>query len=674
MTKIFTRLAILAIFACVAINANAQEVLWPSADTMTIRVSTFADSTTIRVVKADSTNAPALANYRGWLSVSINESPAAGGAQVASNNTIWEYTPDGTGSKGSLWGTTRTAVISSDVSRGRGAAIFNSNFLDATGKSVSPHKGELWSPIIDATGKNDLVLNFNQYYRHFASTVGTIPCWASTAIAYSSDGGLTWSDQICIEEIDGFGTFEEIKANINVKLKGSKGTNRFRFKFIFDGDYYFWIVDDVKLMRNRNDLKINPNYVAYPQRIMQTTSPDTVRFLADFTNEGAVNAKNVRLRVQVYNTTTKAEVFSATQTFADIKPDSLVDGKVFATSFLPPNTAGGYDIKYSVSSDSTDNYGANDSIRYNNILLVRDTILQQDKAAFILGYAPGAGAYTGNQLRTWKVGNAFFLPKGASTTGSSISGYISGMNQATTARTYVAGLYEWNDANRNDSVEVTERKLVGVGERVVPAYVQGGPTSVLLQIKLENALGSGPLVLKNNQTYIAVFELNPTTAGTVYFAGFGDAPRWDFSPYIDAHYSARQRRYAAIIDNNSNNLNGTWLTTAFLSTQYAPIFNMNIYPIRVGVKDDLPVDVRVATYPNPVVNELSVSVEFPAIQEGFAVNIFDMSGKLLQQVERFDTQKELIMLNVNNLAVGTYLIQVENRLGQVRTMRFVKAN
>jgi hypothetical protein len=376
----------------------------------------------------------------------------------------------------------------------------------------------------------------------------------------------------------------------------SKGSNRFRFKFVFDGDYYFWIVDDVRLVRNNNDMKINPNWVAWPTRRLQTNNVDTVRFMADITNTGATVARNVRLKAQVFNTTTKAEVFSATKNYGNLNPDSTAENGVFSEFFVPPTASigspVGYDIMYSVTSDSADNYPLNDTLRYNSLLVVNDTIQQHDKAAFILGYAPGGTSWTGTQLRSWKIGNYFFLPKGTTTNASSITGYISGLNQVTTARTYQVGLYEWRDLNRNDSVELNERTLVAAGERVVAA----NPTSGLLTIKLENAIGSGPLRLKDNQAYLAMFEINPTVAAQTWFMGFGDALRWDYAPMETANALLGRRRYVGFFNANANTSNAVW-TPDFYTSQYVPLISLNIHPIRTGVQDDLPTNVKMTVYP-----------------------------------------------------------------------------
>ena len=108
-------------------------------------------------------------------------------------NTVWDWTPDGKGSKGLIWGT-RPAIGSATAANG--AAIFNSDFLDnggsntgfGKGSSPAPHGADLISPVIDATGKNNLTIVFNQYYRTFDTEL--------TAVTWSEDGGTTWKDTI----------------------------------------------------------------------------------------------------------------------------------------------------------------------------------------------------------------------------------------------------------------------------------------------------------------------------------------------------------------------------------------------------------------------------------------------------------------------------------------------
>jgi hypothetical protein len=62
------------------------------------------------------------------------------------------------------------------------------------------------------------------------------------------------------------------------------------------------------------------------------------------------------------------------------------------------------------------------------------------------------------------------------------------------------------------------------------------------------------------------------------------------------------------------------------------------------------------------------------MQEEFLVNIFDMSGKQISQKVVTGMQKDNVVMDIRNLAAGTYLVQLQSQNDKVRTMRFVKAN
>ena len=215
-------------------------------------------------------------------------------------NTVWDWSRDGKGSKGLIWGT-RPAISSATAANG--AAIFNSDFLDnggngntfGAGPSPAPHGAELISPIIDATGKNDLTIVFNQYFRTFDMDL--------SAVAWSEDGGTTWKDTVRVIDNLIVPAYGEINNQIALKLKKSKGTANFRVKFIFTGNYYFWIIDDVKLVTMDKNLRVNKDWFAAPQNLyMPRHQADTVVFMADIENQGNTAANNVKLTVDIRDT------------------------------------------------------------------------------------------------------------------------------------------------------------------------------------------------------------------------------------------------------------------------------------------------------------------------------------------------------------------------------------
>ena len=674
MKKLFPRCIALAALVIVSISAPAQ-IIWPTADTVSIRASQFADATTIRAVRRDTALSASLATFKGWIAVSFNQT--SGTATVPSEKALWQWTADGTGKTGAYWGT-RSPINSADVSRGAGAAIFNSDYLDGTLSITSPHKGELWSPIMDATGLKDLSVTFSSDYRHYLSS-DSIACHASTAIAWSEDGGVTLKPYYCLFENDGYGTNENgPNQPIAIKLLGSKGTNKFRIKFIWDGDYYFWIVDDVKVGALKYNMRVSPEWVALPQTAVQRSNVDTVRFLADVVNNGNVAATNVKLTVDVFDNTSKAKVYSATRNYGTIAADSIAENGLIAGGFVANALPASYDVRYSITHDSSakDAFPTDDTLRYNAVYNVTDSLMQRDRGTFVNGYAPDASTWTGTQKRAWKVGCYYYFPRGTNSTASRISAYLGDFSLITAARSYTATLYEWNDLNKNDSVEVNERTLIAGGTATVAA----NPTAdVLLDFKLENAINNQPLKLKDKQAYLAMLEIDPTVSGTSWYAGFNDQRRYTYGAEELATYKAGQPRYTGVINYNANDLTEKWSTYVFdrygaLPGEYIPKVRLWAWPVvRVDTKDNLDDNYKVAIYPNPVQETLQLDVDFPTTQEAVMFRVFDVKGELLREKEVVNIQKEKVNINVADLPNGTYILQALTLGNKVRAMRFVVA-
>ena len=668
MKKFFTKMALMVAFVLGVTAMNAQ-IIWPN-DSASTSVSQFVNAATIRYVKKDTALNASLANYKGWITVGLASADAA-----RADSAVFMWSPTGAPHIGSYRSATLdTRMTSLDTTRGFGAALFSSDFLDSrglaadgVGQAPAPHTGELWSPIFDATGFNNLSLMFQQSNRHFQSS-STIDCFQSTAVSWSEDGGVTWKPLQCIEENEGYGLYERLPRNTptTIKLVGSKGTNKFRIKFHFDGDYYYWLLDDVRVGVLRNNVTLSKSWAALPTAAMQRNNTDSVRFMVDVVNNGTVPARNVRVTADVINGTTGAVAFTTTRNYGTLAADSVAQNELLPQAFFPPNSAAtNYNIRYKVTYDSTDMFQRDDSIMHVTGLRVRDSLFTNEQpGGFLLGYAPTVSSTT----RAWKLGQYYYFPKGATSTATRISGYAE--TATTTARTYTAGLYEWNDTNGNDSVEVGERRLVAAGETNMPA----GGASNILDIKLENFLGTTPVYLKNNQAYLAMIEITPSVASTTWFNYFDDRARYSYGPLRFATKKAGAPRYGGIIDINGSDPNSIWRTSVFGGTQYNPRVSLFAWPIRIDTKDDLPSTYKIAVYPNPVGETLNVNVDFPKSEEAVLFRIFDLKGQLLQEKELMNIQKETVNMNVNQLANGNYLLQVQTVGNQAKTLKFVKAN
>lgn len=660
-------MALMVAFVLGVTAMNAQ-IIWPN-DSASTSVSQFVNAATIRYVKKDTALNASLANYKGWITVGLASANAA-----KADSAVFFWTPTGAPNVGSYVSAANdTRMTSADTTRGFGAALFSSDFLDsrglaadAVGQAPAPHTGELWSPIFDATGFNNLSLIFQQTNRHFQSA-STIDCFQSTAVSWSEDGGVTWKPLQCIEENEGYGLYERLPRNTptTIKLVGSKGTNKFRIKFHFDGDYYYWLLDDVKVGVLKNNVTLSKSWASLPTAVMQRNNTDSVRFMVDVVNNGTLPARNVKVTADVINAATGAVAFTTTRNYGTLAADSLAADELMPQAFFPPNAVASYNIRYKLTYDSTDMFQRDDSLFYANGLRTRDSLFSAEQpGGFLLGYAPSVSSTT----RAWKLGQYYYFPKGTTSTATRISGYAE--TATATARVYTAGLYEWNDVNKNDSVEVGERRLVAAGETNMPA----GGASNLLDIRLENFLGTGPVYLKNNQAYLAMIEITPSVASTTWFNYFDDRARYSYGPLRFATKKAGAPRYGGIIDINGSDPNSVWRTSVFGGTQYNPRVSLFAWPIRIDTKDDLPSTYKINVYPNPVGETLNVNVDFPKSEEAVLFRIFDLKGQLLQEKEFSNVQKETVNMNVNQLANGNYLLQVQTVGNQAKTLKFVKAN
>ncbi len=681
MKKCFTLMSLTLVCLLNLSNINAQTIIWPNAtDSLSVRASQFADASTIRFVRKDTVLNTSLAKFKNWVTIGLASDNFA-----KSDSAVFSWTSTGAPSTSAyINAAADTRISGTNETRGLGAAIFASEYLDsrgvlvtpsmpASGQAPSPHAGELWSPIFDATGFSDLSLIFQQTNRHYQSSQ-TNPCFQSTAVSWSEDGGVTWKPLQCLEENEGYGFLERLPRNTPtvVKLKGSKGTNKFRIKFHFNGDYYYWLIDDVKVGVLKNNVTLSKSWVAAPVANVQRNNTDSTRFLVDIVNNGTVSAKNVKLTVDVLNATTLANVFTTTRNCGTIQPDSLLENVLLPQAFMAPNAVVNYDIRYKVSYDSTDMFQRDDSIYFKTGMQIRDSLFYniQNGANPYLGYHGYGGT---GATRAWKIGQYYYFPKGQTSTATRITGFIESaetFDDVTTPRDYVVGLYEWNDANQNGLVESGERRLIAAGEKTVPA---GNPTSQL-DVRLENFVASGPVYLKNNQAYLAMLEITPNVPNTNWYAFFDDRDRYNYGPMLNATFLAGKPRYALVVDSDGNNASSVW-ETDFFGTQINSRIALYAWPIRIDTKDDLDAAYKINIYPNPVAgSNLSVNLDFPKSEEAVLLRVFDLKGQLIQEREYMNVQKETVNMDINKLANGNYLLQVQTLGNKAKTLKFVKVN
>lgn len=166
---------------------------------------------------------------------------------------VWEYRGPSTdpsnaiGTQGSCIsiGTTGGPAISSPTAD-NGFVIFDSNYWDdnvgpcgnfGAGVAPGPHYATLTTPTIDLSAYTQVGLRFNQFCKNYQ---------AETRVEYRIGSGeweTIWVNDVPLNsgqsEPDRFD-----RVNVTTQLGGQ---SNIQLRFVFDGNYYYWMLDDIYL-------------------------------------------------------------------------------------------------------------------------------------------------------------------------------------------------------------------------------------------------------------------------------------------------------------------------------------------------------------------------------------------------------------------------------------------
>ncbi len=167
-------------------------------------------------------------------------------------NAAWEYRGPST-NPNSLSGTRGSCIYDgqefgapiNSVTALNGFAIFDSNYWDdengpcgsfGTGLIPGPHSASLTSPIIDLSLHQYIGLRFTQYARNLNASFKV----------QISHGGLAWTQIYSSNLMPNEETERDDLVEINISALASLQDD-VQIRFIFDGSYYFWMIDDIEI-------------------------------------------------------------------------------------------------------------------------------------------------------------------------------------------------------------------------------------------------------------------------------------------------------------------------------------------------------------------------------------------------------------------------------------------
>jgi len=600
----------------------------------------------------------------GWsiVTVSCNGGP--------SENDTWTYNADGVD---------RSSVLSTGFAPGpsfcNGMMIFHSDFLDnggnvevneATGQIISiaegsgpcpaPQIGELVSPIIDISGSSAAAvsLEFFQDTRKFQSRY---------FIEYSIDGGVNFNLIEINDEIEVNANNEELKKT--VPLPGAAGSAQLQVKFTMLGDYYYWAVDDVKIVeRAANNLTVNENFFATsPNQRVPRSQVDDMYFLADIQNNGAVAQDNTNLTISITNDATGNEVYSDVLDYGTITADSLAENKLFNGSFTPPAEVAVYTGIYTISSDQiSDDVDPSDNTRTINFEVTEGEFANENGTD--LG---GIGLREDTELSSWSIGNYFYVPRG---NGYKISKFEIGIGNAQeVVNEFVeVRLYEWNDQNADSDgsgfAEATpdEHEFLAVGEYQI---LGNEFADVGVEVtEITNADGDEvPIMLGDNKHYIVMMAMDKSVnvSATNRLA----------SSYFAMNLATTQAgdpRYWTFFGESNDLFN----TTFDAQNNFTPLVRMFIEPVSTSIAE-LPENNLIKVSPNPATEFVTVDMAFDKVFEQVNVMVTDVTGRVVLMSDFDNIKDHQMRIDVSNLVGGTFLVNITTPEGN-RVEKFIKVD
>jgi hypothetical protein len=600
----------------------------------------------------------------------INDWTAVGISCFGGNaaNANWVWGPIGS----ALSGAYATGQVLGSKTYCNGAMVFNSDFLDnngvagafGSGPCPAPQEGALVSPLIDisAFSAENVSLEFHQNLRQFQSRY---------YVGYSLDGGQNWIDVEINQEFPvNSNHINEVK---RVPMPGAAGAANLRVRFRVEANYYYWVIDDVRIIeRERDNMRLNDFKAIAPNAIWHFDQFTSFPALVDVENIGAGAQTGVMVDYTIRNSAGDV-VYNATKDFGTMASDSLAENVPFDECVVLPADLplGLYVGTYTVSSDNPDFDPSNNSQSFafvvDNVRMSKEFLLQGSAYS---GLRPSANL-------SYTMGNYYYIVNGDEYEVCQIELGLSNANALTpsalgTQAFVVVSLYEWNDLNNDGDAQFNTGELLPVGVAEL-AFQDGDPASTIFTLDmLETTNFEGCVRLRDNTAYILAME---------YTVPPGlDAPLFMLMSR-DFNYSAtRFATHPAFLDLCEPQYGEFIAVGSGASQLNNGAFNSGEVPVlRLLLTGDTSVDepentiaqqVTMSILPNPVSDVLRVDFGFAVTYEQVNLRVTDITGRMIFSENIAGMEQTSWTRNVSHLANGTYMITVTTPNG-VTTERFM---
>lgn len=538
-----------------------------------------------------------------------------------------------------------------------GAAIFDADFKTTGGTTVPTqpyprHYGELISPTINCSTFKNVRLSFFQHFSPLNSGYATLQ---SSLVAFSYDGGATFPDSVEVNA-DVQPNDETTPANIAiVDIPKFDGNANCKIKFIFNGDFYDWIIDDIQLIsRAAVDLKVTDNFFFpfnYATPASQITT-DTSTFYVEVTNLGSLSVGNSKARVMITNpagAVIHRDSVTITNLSGSNKDSSIVN---FPKIFVPGKlTQGFYNLTYSIEGPPGTSDGNTTDNKVTKVFAVtNDLYSRHDGNTNNIGYGSTSNFQVANLYFTSTDWNANDKFKATDVGFGAFVTQSSGASLAGKSATFYLARFTDKVASDYNNWDITK----GINNNKDQLEIKGLAT---YDYKSTTNSERATVTLQDFTTFVDGVSLQK---GSRYLlaASYADASN-ALVPYFEPDYLYD---FGSFYYNRNGS--GQWQLWPF-----APELSLRV--VLSTPNDDIALpSSTLKLSPNPATTVLKATVKFDKLTNA-NFTMADIQGRLISFESRKNIKDETIDFDVNRLAPGAYLLRLSTEEG-TRTLKFIK--
>ncbi len=591
----------------------------------------------------------------GWTAVGL----ACSGGDAA--NATWVWDPIGS----ALSGAYATGQVNLSPTYCNGAMVFNSDFLDnggiagnfGGGTCPANQSAELISPIIDISEFDvaGVVVQFHQSIREFNSR---------HFVGFSLNGGETWQEVEINTDIPV--NSGHLNETIRVALPGAVGASQLQVKFRIDGNYYYWVIDDVKIVpRECTNTRVQRNFFAVaPFALVPTHMVHDYPILADILNAGACEQTNVILNHTVQSSTGNV-IYDEDNFYGTLISDQLAENDLFDAFVEVPKIPATYTGTYTLTQDMEDFDPSDNTLSYTFRVGGNELALEE---AFTRSITPAASNYNAGAPMSYAYGNFFWAAAEAK---------VNAINWGVNNPDDMAGiavnvhLLQWTDTNGDGTSSFNERRFVGTAEYT---FVGNEGDNVTIRSVLDNIDDpEAPVMMEAGKGYIAIVEYQAFSAADPQLFLLASEAR-NYSPTNFAFDTARaegltdQVFFASVLglspDGNLGQIDYGAQTGTF-GFNIVPLVRIEVDTTFISTKDVLAAENGISVYPNPATDNIQVKLDFAKSYSNVTLRLLDQLGRVVnQRTLSQSVNQHTEIIRVSELAAGNYMLQVLTPGGQ----------